>query len=123
MISVLIPTRSRPDPLRQALASLLRQTFTRFESVVVDDGEGEGLEVVASMADPRLRALPSPVMGGVKARMEAPDHTRGKAAGCLSTVPCSRYATPWPFSRPAWSSRSASPTLPLGFPPRRGFML
>ncbi len=68
MISVLIPTRSRPDSLRQALASLLRQTFTRFEAVVVDDGEGEGMEVVAGLADPRLRALPNPGRGQVEAR-------------------------------------------------------
>ncbi|WP_105317569.1 glycosyltransferase family 2 protein [Thermus tenuipuniceus] len=78
MISVLIPTRSRPDSLRQALASLLRQTFTRFEAVVVDDGEGEGMEVVVGLADPRLRALPNPGRGQVEARMQALAQARGE---------------------------------------------
>ena len=57
MISVLIPTRGRPGFLREALESLRRQTFPRFEAVVVEDGEGEGLEVVAALGDPRLRGL------------------------------------------------------------------
>ena len=51
MISVLIPTRGRPGFLREALESLRRQTFPRFEAVVVEDGEGEGLEVVAALGE------------------------------------------------------------------------
>lgn len=79
MISVLIPTRNRPGHLRQALASLLRQTFPRFEAVVVDDGDGEGMGVVASLADPRLRAFPNPGRGQVEARQHALAQARGEA--------------------------------------------
>ncbi len=79
MISVLVPTRGRPGLLREALRSLERQTFPLFEAVVVDDGEGEGLEVVASSGDPRFRAFPNPGRGQVEARQKALEVARGEA--------------------------------------------
>jgi len=78
MISLLIPTRGRPALLREALASLERQTFPRFEAVVVDDGAGEGLEVVASSGDPRFRAFPNPGRGQVEARQRALEVAQGE---------------------------------------------
>ncbi|WP_243029210.1 glycosyltransferase family 2 protein [Thermus albus] len=71
MISVVIPTRSRPGFLRQALVSLLSQSFPAFEALVVEDGEGEGLEVVRALGDPRFRAFPNPGRGQVEARQFA----------------------------------------------------
>ncbi|MFG3099371.1 glycosyltransferase family 2 protein [Streptomyces sp. NPDC048182] len=38
MISVIIPTRDRPGPLHRALRSVARQTYRRFEVIVVRDG-------------------------------------------------------------------------------------
>ncbi|MFC9660054.1 glycosyltransferase family 2 protein [Nocardia sp. NPDC127606] len=38
MISVIIPTFNRPGALHRALRSLMRQEFTDFEVIVVDDG-------------------------------------------------------------------------------------
>ncbi|RTH27369.1 glycosyl transferase family 2 [Thermus scotoductus] len=67
-LSLIIPTRNRPSLLREALRSLLRQTYPFFEAVVVDDGEGEGLEVAQGLGDPRIRALPQPGRGQVEAR-------------------------------------------------------
>ncbi|WP_114314149.1 glycosyltransferase family 2 protein [Thermus caldifontis] len=78
MISVLIPTKNRPRLLREALASLSRQTFPHFEALVVDDGDGEGLEVVASLADPRFRSFPSPGQGQVAAHQHALAQARGE---------------------------------------------
>ncbi len=43
MISVIIPTRGRPELLQEALASLQLQTYTNFEVVIVNDG-GPALE-------------------------------------------------------------------------------
>ena len=37
-VSVIIPTRNRAGPVRDAVASVLAQTFTDFELIVVDDG-------------------------------------------------------------------------------------
>ncbi|MGC8904641.1 glycosyltransferase family 2 protein [Thermus sp.] len=78
MISVLIPTKGRPHLLREALASLLRQTFPHFEALVVDDGDGEGLEAVASWEDPRFRAFPNPGRGQVEARQKALEMAQGE---------------------------------------------
>ncbi|WP_298628434.1 glycosyltransferase family 2 protein [uncultured Thermus sp.] len=78
MISVLIPTKGRPQLLKEALASLRRQTFPHYEALVVDDGEGEGLEVVASMNDLRFRAFPNPGRGQVEARLQALAQARGE---------------------------------------------
>lgn len=59
MVSVLIPGY-RPEFLRQALASALRQTWPNLEVVVADDSPGgAGAAVVAEVAkgDPRVRYL------------------------------------------------------------------
>lgn len=45
---------------------------------MVDDGGGEGLEVVASLADPRFRAFLNPGRGQVEARMHALAQARGE---------------------------------------------
>jgi len=37
LVSVVLPTRNRPDRLGRALASVLRQSYTRFEVLIVDD--------------------------------------------------------------------------------------
>ncbi|SDF25189.1 Glycosyltransferase involved in cell wall bisynthesis [Thermus arciformis] len=79
MISILIPTKGRPGFLREALESLRRQTFPRFEAIVVEDGEGEGLEVVAALGDPRLRGLRNQGRGQVEARQTGLAEARGEA--------------------------------------------
>lgn len=70
-VSVVIPTRNRPMTLRNALNSVLAQTLSDFEVIVVVDGE-DGVEtssLIASFCDDRLRciALPKSV-GGSEAR-------------------------------------------------------
>ncbi len=57
-VSVIIPTCARPDMLRQAVASVLAQSFNDIEIIVVDDDafsvpSAEG--VVSSFSDERLR--------------------------------------------------------------------
>ncbi|WP_073227248.1 glycosyltransferase family 2 protein [Streptomyces sp. NBRC 110465] len=47
MISVIIPTRDRPGPLHRALRSVARQTYRRFEVIVVRDGGHDVEPVVA----------------------------------------------------------------------------
>ncbi|GAA6755747.1 MAG: glycosyltransferase family A protein [Thermus sp.] len=78
MISVLIPTKGRPAFLRQALASLRRQTFPWFEALVVEDGDGEGLEAARSLQDPRIRPLWNRGQGQVEARITGLEEAKGE---------------------------------------------
>jgi glycosyltransferase involved in cell wall biosynthesis len=70
-ISVVIPTYNRKGLLREALASLARQTYPRdgFEVLVVDDGSTDGTETVSTEAFPfTLRYLWQSNQGDAAAR-------------------------------------------------------
>lgn len=57
-ISVIIPTFNRAHLIAKAIESVLNQTITDFELIVVDDGSTDNTEeVVHSFTDPRLRYL------------------------------------------------------------------
>lgn len=62
--SVILPTRNRPELLRQALASVLRQSFTAIEVLVVNDGSSAehlaAYEALKPDCDPRVRWLAQP---------------------------------------------------------------
>ena len=56
LISVIIPTKNRIDVLKRALQSVLKQTYSNYEVLVVDDKSEENVqETVASFDDPRIR--------------------------------------------------------------------
>lgn len=60
-VTVAIPTWNRAGYLRDALASVLTQTFADIEVLVSDNGStDETAEVVASFGDPRVRHLRLP---------------------------------------------------------------
>ncbi len=64
-ISVVIPTHNRAELLPRAIASVLDQTYQRFELIVVDDGSTDATaEVVAAFEDPRLRYVRRQEAGG-----------------------------------------------------------
>jgi glycosyltransferase involved in cell wall biosynthesis len=57
-VSVVLPTFNRARLLRQAVDSVLRQTYADFELIVVDDGSSDDTgAVVAAIGDARLRCL------------------------------------------------------------------
>jgi glycosyltransferase involved in cell wall biosynthesis len=57
-ISVILPTHNRERTLARAIGSVLDQTFSDFELIVVDDASTDGSEeVVRAISDPRLRYL------------------------------------------------------------------
>jgi glycosyltransferase involved in cell wall biosynthesis len=55
VVSVILPTRNRAHLLPRAIRSVVAQTFTGWELVVVDDGSSDRtLEVVEEFGDPRI---------------------------------------------------------------------
>ncbi len=72
-VSVIIPTRNRPDFLRAAVASVLRQTHHNFELLVVNDGDAP----LMHFADQRIRVLENGETGAVPARNLAVAAARG----------------------------------------------
>jgi glycosyltransferase involved in cell wall biosynthesis len=77
-ISLITPTRNRPELLRRTVASVQAQALSDWEMIVVDDGDGAGLEAVRALNDPRVRALPNPGAGQVDARNAAVQEARGE---------------------------------------------
>jgi len=67
-VSVVIPVYNRAATIRPAIDSVLRQTYADFELIVVDDGSSDDTrEVVAAIADPRLRLIQTPRNMGASA--------------------------------------------------------
>lgn len=68
LVSVITPTRNRPELLAQAIRSVLAQTYGRWEMVVVDDGGHDAKSVVADIGDDRVRAVEVSHRGASAAR-------------------------------------------------------
>lgn len=63
-----MPAWNRVNSIRIAVESVLRQTFTDLELLVVDDGSTDGtMAVLAGISDPRLRCFASPRNMGASA--------------------------------------------------------
>ncbi|MEQ1696637.1 MAG: glycosyltransferase family 2 protein [Hyphomicrobiaceae bacterium] len=57
-VSVVIPLYQTQRYIAQALASVLAQTFTKFEVLVIDDGSSDGGPAIArAVRDPRIRVI------------------------------------------------------------------
>ena len=60
LVSVIVPVYNRPDMLRQAVASVLAQTYADFEIIIVDDESTDDTPRVIeelSSGDPRIRGI------------------------------------------------------------------
>jgi glycosyltransferase involved in cell wall biosynthesis len=79
IFSVVLPTYNRLSSLRQALESVLRQDFSDFEVIVVDDGSTDGTGAyLTSLADPRLRTCGQTNAGPAAARNHGVSMARGE---------------------------------------------
>lgn len=68
LVSVIIPTKDRAHWVVRAVASVLAQTHTALEVLVVDDGSGDAtLEALGRIGDARLRVLTHERSRGVSA--------------------------------------------------------
>jgi glycosyltransferase involved in cell wall biosynthesis len=67
-IAVIMPVHNRANVVRRAIDSVLAQSFTDFELMVVDDGSKDGTaDIVAQIEDPRVRLIRVAVNGGSNA--------------------------------------------------------
>ena len=66
LISIIMPAYNREDTIMAAITSVLAQTYSHFELVIVDDGSTDGtVPVVESFADDRIRLIKGPGRSGV----------------------------------------------------------
>src|SRR4051794_39355991 len=71
-VSVVIPTRGRPDLVTRAIQSALSQTRPPHEIVVVIDGpDQDTLRAIADLRESRVRVLELPTNGGASAARNA----------------------------------------------------
>jgi glycosyltransferase involved in cell wall biosynthesis len=69
-ITVLMPVHNGEPFLREAVESILGQTYGGFELLVVDDGSTDGsAAIVLSFGDPRIRLVANPANAGIVASL------------------------------------------------------
>lgn len=80
LVSVVIPTRNRPQLVCRAIASVLNQTYRDFEIVVVIDGPDSATEAaIANLQEPCIRIVAlAEGVGGSEARNTGVRHGRGE---------------------------------------------
>lgn len=85
-LSIIIPTRDRPQLLPRAVQSALSQTMTDLEVIVVDDASTQPVDLPA---DPRLRVIRlSTPRGGAGARNVGTEAARGRWIAYLDDDDC-----------------------------------
>jgi glycosyltransferase involved in cell wall biosynthesis len=77
IISIVTPTRNRPELLERSIESVRAQSLQAWEMIVVEDGDGTGLRMVELIDDPRVIAVLNPGSGHVEARNMALELSRG----------------------------------------------
>ncbi len=70
LVSVLMPVRNAAVFLPEALQSVLSQTYTNLEILIIDDGSTDrGMQRIAAVEDPRIRILGDERQRGITARL------------------------------------------------------
>ncbi|MFQ5768343.1 MAG: glycosyltransferase family 2 protein, partial [Acidobacteriota bacterium] len=84
-VSVVIPAYNRAALLPQAIQSVLAQTFTDFEIIVVDDGSTDGTEACLKPFGGRIRYLRQENVGPASARNRGIRASRSPLVGFLDS--------------------------------------
>ncbi len=82
LVSVVIPAYNSGRYLDEAVRSVIAQTFTDWECIVVDDGSTEDLSRIGKM-DPRVRLIRQPNSGVAAARNIGVAHSTGEFVAFL----------------------------------------
>lgn len=68
LVTVVIPTYNRLALVQQAIASVIAQTYTNWELIIVDDGSDDGSsEAIVSMNDTRIKVMGMQHLGNIAA--------------------------------------------------------
>lgn len=78
LVSVILPVHNRKDLVGRAIDSVLQQTWSRLELLVVNDGSTDGTEDVLTSYGDRLTVLTSNRVGAYRARNAALERARGE---------------------------------------------
>lgn len=79
LVSVIMPVYNRENTIRQAIDSVLCQTYSSLELIIVDDGSTDNtLEIVQAYTDRRVRLIRQAHGGANKARNMGIAHARGE---------------------------------------------
>ena len=66
LVSVILPTYNRKHTIKKALYSVLQQTYSNLEVIIIDDGSTDNTsELIASYTDIRIHYIYSPQNNGV----------------------------------------------------------
>lgn len=84
-VSVLIPFHNRISWTREALESVLGQTYADFEIILVDDGSTDDVGALRRAEDPRVRYLRNDGRGAPAARNAGLRFARGKYLALLDS--------------------------------------
>lgn len=58
MVSIIIPTYNREKEITRAISSILRQTYSKYEIIIVDDGSTDSTQqVIGKIEDSRIRYI------------------------------------------------------------------
>ncbi|MCC5602189.1 glycosyltransferase [Nostoc favosum] len=64
-ISVIIPAYNSEKTIKETIQSVLKQTFTNFELIIINDGSRDStIEVIAEIKDSRIKVFSYPNAGG-----------------------------------------------------------
>ncbi len=79
MVTVLMPVYNGRDYLRPAIESILNQTFTDFELLIINDGsKDDSQEIIRSYTDPRIVAIEQENQGVARSLNNGLKIARGK---------------------------------------------
>jgi len=79
LISVIIPVYNGEKTIQETIESVLNQTFTDFELIVINDGSQDAtLEIVERIQDPRLKAFSYTNAGQATSRNRGISHACGE---------------------------------------------
>jgi len=78
-VTVLLPVYNAAPYIREAVDSVLAQTYTPFELLIINDGSTDGTaEILESYTDPRIRLVHQPNMGLIKTLNKGIELAQGK---------------------------------------------